>query len=989
MGNSNSSQNIGFKYFLGLHAVLSQNKLRILGLKFGEKIAWTGSKAGGETIPVDNKELFGGSDAEGGVSGSIDVLDGGPAQTKNDYLQGAIGGVISAYRGVTSLVFRQFYFGNNPYLKRMAVKAIDNEIAALWYEEKAFVNIDVNMNGAEVYISMDISLSMAGTRFTFMKDAVKDYLESLKGTVNTVKLVGWGASVAYTTEISDCNDEDYDTLITWIETMTLQSSGTSFAAGVSLTTAFFSVDSTTEFKGDGILEHEGVKGSATPDSKSRVVLFMTDGEPNDGQADVDAALVTLDALVGVDVYCFNIDLTDVQYTEQLDSTPADGVPIIDSSESGALTDSLQTPFIFWADMNATHIIRDALVYENGGSDSLIGDTFTAVADTHYDEGMGLSLFWRNTLNSEEFINDVKAHADVATYVDRTTGKHEIKNIRNDYSVGALFTYDTSNVTKWHDNIGRPLQKNLPNQLTVVYTKRGDGSEASITVANIAAIQQVGRVISEKIEYEGITTDELAGKVVMRDLAARTVPLWSGSIDVTYAPIGLNLGSEFIVNNPDFGMDAMVVRLTDKEEIGGRKPRVTLTFIEDKFDMPDAAIVAPDIPVVVEGAALDAPIRLFAEVGYYTLVLDQSRSIIDDQLTADPDSGVVAIAGSKPNNLHSSLDVATDNGAGWVLVSSGGFMPASTLVAGLTEADVISFDVVNNDGLRQVVAGSLCLVGSEIMRVDNMVISGVNVTMTVGRGCLDTVPEQHAGGAAILFYDGFALHDPTTYTAGESIDGKILPKTSEGRLSLDDATTESVTLDSRAIRPYPVGNLAMDGEVVPTGIMAESVAVTWAHRDRTLQLTTSVEDYEDASIGPETGVEYTVEVRAILPTEDFFAGSDFFDGFDFFSDDGDGTLIRSEVVGQNTEYTYEESGVYDFFAAADFFEPSDFFGVTAPNFFAGVDFFAPLDFFGVVGGRALRTQIKVSVERDGYDNWTTASVEGQHFQAPRNLTLREI
>lgn len=317
------------------------------------------------------------------------------------------------------------------------------------------------------------------------------------------------------------------------------------------------------------------------------------------------------------------------------------------------------------------------------------------------------------------------------------------------------------------------------------------------------------------------------------------------------------------------------------------------------------------------------------------------------------------------------------------------MPASTLVAGLTEADVISFDVVNNDGLRQVVAGSLCLVGSEIMRVDNMVISGVNVTMTVGRGCLDTVPEQHAGGAAILFYDGFALHDPTTYTAGESIDGKILPKTSEGRLSLDDATTESVTLDSRAIRPYPVGNLAMDGEVVPTGIMAESVAVTWAHRDRTLQLTTSVEDYEDASIGPETGVEYTVEVRAILPTEDFFAGSDFFDGFDFFSDDGDGTLIRSEVVGQNTEYTYEESGVYDFFAAADFFEPSDFFGVTAPNFFAGVDFFAPLDFFGVVGGRALRTQIKVSVERDGYDNWTTASVEGQHFQAPRNLTLREI
>lgn len=990
MGNSNDSQNIGFKYFLGLHAVLSQNKLRVLGLKFGEKTAWTGSKSGGETIQVNNKELFGGSDAEGGVSGYIDVLDGDAAQAKNSYLQSAIGGVISAYRGVTSLAFRQFYFGNNPYLKRMAIKGIDNEITAQWYEEKAFLNIDVEMNGAEIYIAMDNSLSMIGTRMAYMKSNVKAFLESLKGTTNSVRLVLYSAVVEDTTTILNCDDDDYDTLKAWIDAMGPEVTGADYDAGVSLASAFFTTDSVTDFADTGILEGEGDTGSTSAESKKRVIIFMSDGEAFPTSSATDAA-ATIATLTGVDVYCFSIDLTDTTYLELLDNTPDDGVPVISSADSGALVDSLQTPFISWADTNATHIIRDALVYENGDSDALIGDTFTAVADTHYDEGMGLSLFWRNTLNSEEFINDVKAHADVATYVDRTTGKHEIKNIRNDYTVGSLFTYDTSNVTKWHDDIGRPLQKNLPNQITVIYTKREDGSEASITVANIAAIQQVGRVISEKIEYEGITTDELAGKVVMRDLAARTVPLLTGSIDVTYVPIGLNIGSAFIVNNSDFGIDNVVVRLMDKEGVGGTKPRITLRFVEDKFDMPDAAIVAPDAPVVSSKAALNSPARLFSEVGYHTLVLDQSQTIIDDQLTSDPDSGIIALAGSKPNSFHSSMDTATNNGAGWVLISSGGFMPASTLTEAISEAGTVSFDVVNNDSLRQVVAGSLCLVGTELMRVDNMVISGSNVTMTVGRGCLDTVPEKHNVGTSILFYDGFAQHDPTTYTAGEAIDGKILPKTSEGRLSLDDATTESVTLASRAIRPYPVGNLAMDGEITPTGIMAESVAVTWAHRDRTLQLTTSVEDYEDASIGPETGVEYTVEIRAILEREDLFSAPDFFEPSDFFTADGDGVLIRSEVVGQDTAYTYDEGGVSNFFAIGDFFDASvtDFFATTPPNFFADADFFEPDWFFKVIGGRAIRTQIKVSVERDGYDNWTTASVEGQHFQAAINLTLREI
>ncbi len=77
--------------------------------------------AAGGRVRIDKPGLFGGTKREGGLKGDIDVMMGGPAQQPNDYLAAQAGRAVPAYRGVTSLVLRQCYLGNTPYLKPWSV----------------------------------------------------------------------------------------------------------------------------------------------------------------------------------------------------------------------------------------------------------------------------------------------------------------------------------------------------------------------------------------------------------------------------------------------------------------------------------------------------------------------------------------------------------------------------------------------------------------------------------------------------------------------------------------------------------------------------------------------------------------------------------------------------------------------------------------------------------------------------------------------------
>ena len=148
-----------------------------------------------------------------------------------------------------------------------------------------------------------------------------------------------------------------------------------------------------------------------------------------------------------------------------------------------------------------------------------------------------------------------------------------------------------------------------------------------------------------------------------------------------------------------------------------------------------------------------------------------------------------------------------------------------------------------------------------MRVDAISSSSI----TVGRGCLDTVPREHASGSFIFFWGGYQVSEPTEFVAAETVNAKLTPRTFVNTLPLSMAPVDSVTMDSRAIRPYPPGKLELDSDMHPglSYLPSGTGTLSWVVRDRLGQTESTVIDFTDNGVtSVETGVTYRVRVRGV-------------------------------------------------------------------------------------------------------------------------------
>jgi hypothetical protein len=175
-GGGGGSTVVGYKYYWGMHLVLAHSVSAVLELRFGDRLAWTGYMANGysgvenpdgsspyqytdvdagDPVPPDSEllkydktwetgipagsttqpyapvpgymhldatTLF--SNNEGGVAGRVDFLSGSQTQPRHPYLYSRVSHLVSAARRVASLVFRRCYMGNNPYMRKLGVKAV-------------------------------------------------------------------------------------------------------------------------------------------------------------------------------------------------------------------------------------------------------------------------------------------------------------------------------------------------------------------------------------------------------------------------------------------------------------------------------------------------------------------------------------------------------------------------------------------------------------------------------------------------------------------------------------------------------------------------------------------------------------------------------------------------------------------------------------------------------------------------------------------------
>lgn len=188
---------------------------------------------------------------------------------------------------------------------------------------------------------------------------------------------------------------------------------------------------------------------------------------------------------------------------------------------------------------------------------------------------------------------------------------------------------------------------------------------------------------------------------------------------------------------------------------------------------------------------------------------------------------------------------------------GSFCPVATVQEELAHASTTATLL----GLSEPQPGSLRVAMAAMINQEIVGVSALagNVA-TLIRGCCDTIPQVHAPGSRIYFFDDGVIADRVEYGGSETVSVKPLPRTATGGpLAKSKSPPRQVTFNFRFARPYPPGKALVNGNpwhstyTLAAGAV-ESLELTWAHRDRISQQNVLVA-HEADSIGPEPGVTY--------------------------------------------------------------------------------------------------------------------------------------
>lgn len=513
------------------------------------------------------------------------------------------------------------------------------------------------------------------------------------------------------------------------------------------------------------------------------------------------------------------------------------------------------------DMNPAHILLEALTNTSwGGLGYPLSDidvqSFQTAANLLKAEGFGLSLVWAKNTSVEDFIGIICDHISAQVFFSHVTGLLKIKLIRNDY--GTPPTLNQSNVIELVEYTS-PSSSESVNQVTVNWVDRANQPQA-VTVQDIASLARSnGQLNAVNLDFVGIATPGLAGAVASRELQQLCMPIASCTLVINRTQAQLEPGDCFNFTWTPIGIENMIMRVVSVVVGPHDDSQLRITAVRDVYGLGAINLVTPanslwSSPISLPAAAVR---RQVVEMTWWQFVRAYGES---DAVLAELDdtSTMVTCYCDRPSSDAINYEMWARNAGGeWAYRDTDSFPWVGTLVSAVGPAVSSTLTMNETIDTNMVRVGTYAALGSELVA-----ITAVNVgagTITVDRGVLDTVPLSHDAGAVLWCHEGLYGHDRTDRAVGEVVEVRILPSTSKGRLLLTEAPTNSLTTAGRMMRPYPPGNVQVNGSRWPATIGASAeLAITWAHRDRRAQ-TVSFVRQDAGNIGPESGQTYTLRI----------------------------------------------------------------------------------------------------------------------------------
>lgn len=517
-------------------------------------------------------------------------------------------------------------------------------------------------------------------------------------------------------------------------------------------------------------------------------------------------------------------------------------------------------------MNPAHIIYECLTNRDWGRgidpSEIDNDYFVAAANTLCAEVFGLCMVWTRQGDINEFIDTVLSHIGAVRFTNNESGKLAIRLIRGGYDASTLplFTYNSGLLSIEEDETGGG--DSAFSEVIVNYVDARTGKDASERAQSLAIMQALGDIASTTAAYPGIPTAGLAARVARRDLEQQGAFLKRFNLVLDRRAWRLNPGSLIRVTAADRGMNEVVLRVGTVRDSEFKDGRINVVATEDVFGLPASGYTTPEISgwTPPDTSAASITVSYIDEVSYRDLV----RALPPAELSALSDTACfINIFAAQPTPLAVSYEIATAaTGETMTVRGTGDWMKIVPMTSAITRlSDTVEF--ASTVDLSDVEVGSAALIWDEIVRID--AVDNTLKTITIARGCVDTIPAARPAGDLVYFYQDETGSDQRQYEDGETVDVKLLTVTNTEKQEIGDVVADPIFLASRQARPYPPGNVLVDGttyvvhaEGVTAAASGADVVFAWSHRDRELQADQLVE-HEAASVGPEAGTTYTLRI----------------------------------------------------------------------------------------------------------------------------------
>ncbi|WP_347253448.1 hypothetical protein [Leminorella grimontii] len=506
-------------------------------------------------------------------------------------------------------------------------------------------------------------------------------------------------------------------------------------------------------------------------------------------------------------------------------------------------------------MNPAHILIECATNRDWGRGLSYDDiniaSYVKAADTLYNEGFGLCFRYNRQDSLDTFIQQVLDHISAAQYADLNTGKLNLVLIRADYNPNdlPLFTLDNGIIEVQDDD--NTSTDNAVNEVVITYHDPVTHTDGEARAQNLGSITSVG-LISSAIEYKALPTYDLAARVAQRELEVGASGIARLVIKFDRRGSELAPASCFRVSLPDRNIDNMVLRVGKIEE--GDDGALTITAVQDVFGMPATVWSSgqqDSIWVPSDATARPVELSRAIEQPYISLAAYLTPAELNAVLPSSCYLGVLAAA---PSSASINYQLYTHaEGADWANHGNGDWLLSAELDRAAGNLDTVFY-------LKELIAappvGLSAFINDELVRIDGVDL--VARTLTVGRGCGDSLPAAHAKGSVLWLITDMES-DRVEYVAGETVEAKLLTQTSGEVLPFTSAPVLSHTMAQRQARPYPPSNIKVNGVSWPASIAeASTYSVTWSYRDRVLQADQLI-DCLAGNIGPELGTIYRLEI----------------------------------------------------------------------------------------------------------------------------------